>query len=367
MYLDGITSEHDEDVATSRRGCVEAQGMSATIKERLSAVNQRAVAFAASPNGKRFARVARYAFTAAIVVFLLVRLTQIGWGSILTSLPTTPWFYLFFLMLYFSLPIAETVVYGILWKDTRASDRFLALIKKRVFNRDVLGYSGEVYLATWGRRSTGRSDGDVLRNVRDVNILSSAASTTVALILLAVFLLLGQINVQAWVDQPLHYVIGAAIGVLVLAAVLWPVRRYLFALAWKLALVIFVIYAGRLLMGQVLQIAQWAVVLPEIPFTTWFTFAAVSLIISRVPFLPSHDLIFAGAGIELARVLGLPAAEIAAMLLLAGVLDKLMNLTMFALVSWRQGRNSLSANGTNEPVDHAIGEVALSEGDRLNP
>jgi hypothetical protein len=341
--------------------------MNAPIKERLRETSERASALAASARGRRIARFARYGFTAAIVVFLLVRITQIGWGAIATSLPTTPWFYVFFLMLYFSLPVAETLVYGMLWKDTRARDRVLALIKKRVFNRDVLGYSGEVYLATWGRKSSGTSHGDVLRNVRDVNILSSAASTTVALVLLAVFLLLGQINVQAWVDQPLHYVIGAAIAMLVLVGVLWPVRRYLFALAWKFALLIFVIYAGRLVLGQVLQIAQWAVVLPDIPVTTWFTFAAVSLIISRVPFLPSHDLIFAGAGIELARALGLPAAEVAAMLLLAGVLDKVMNLTMFAAVSWQQGRNSLTLNGTQDYASEKTEEAAVSDGDRLNP
>jgi hypothetical protein len=278
----------------------------------------------------------RYALTLGIVVYLVVRLTQIGWVSILTSLPSTPLFYLFFLLLYVSLPVAETFIYKIVWPATRRRDTFLALVKKRVFNRDVLGYSGELYLVAWARKSTGLRDGAILRNVRDVNILSSAASTSVAIALLAVFLILGQINVQTWVDRPLHYVFGAAIAGSVLVAALWPFRRYLFAMAWGAALSVFMIYAVRLLLGQVLQISQWAVVLPEIPLATWFTFAAVSLIISRIPFLPSQDLVFAGAGIELARVLGLPTAEVAGMLLIAGVLDKVMNLLTFAFVSYRQ-------------------------------
>jgi hypothetical protein len=321
--------------------------MGTAMTERLKRMGQRASAATETPRGRRFARIARFAVTAAIVGFLAVRLTQIGWVEILGALPTTPLFYLFFVLLYFSLPVAESFIYRRVWPSTRRRDTFLAFIKKRVFNRDVLGYSGELYLVAWARRKTGLKDGEILRNVRDVNILSSASSTSVAIALLAVFLLLGQINVQAWVDRPLHYVIGAAIGLGVIAVALWPFRRYIFSMAIGTAFVVFGIFALRLLIGQILQIAQWSVVLPEIPLTTWFTFAAVSLIISRVPFLPSQDLVFAGAGIELARVLELPAAEVAGMLLIAGVLDKVMNLLMFAFVSYRQRDVAVTIDGAS--------------------
>lgn len=323
--------------------------MNPSVTERLRELSGRVSRFVESPWGKRTVSMARYVLTAGIVGFLIVRLTQIGWMSILTSLPTSPFFYLFFLLIYASLPVAEGFVYRMLWPAVRMKSLLLALVKKRVFNRDVLGYSGEVYLAGWARRTTGLRDGDVLRNIRDANILSSVASTAVALSLLAVFLLLGQVNVQGWVDQPLHFVIGAAIGMAILGLVLWPVRRYIFALTFRLAAVVFAIYAFRLLIGQVLQIGQWAVVLPDVPLAIWFTFAAVGLVITRIPFLPSQDLVFAGAGIELARALGLPAAEVAGMLLVASVLDKVLNIIMFGTISWRQRKETLPGAHVAKP------------------
>ena len=81
------------------------------------------------------------------------------------------------------------------------------------------------------------------------------------------------------------------------------------------------------------QVVQWMVVMPEVSLQTWFSFLAVLLVISRIPLLPSRDLIFVGAGIELSRFLDVPPAPIAGMLLVQSVLDKLLNLVLFTLLS----------------------------------
>ena len=49
---------------------------------------------AASPKGGRLVRLAGLALTTLISLYLLLRLTRIGWGRVWEAVPETPWFYL---------------------------------------------------------------------------------------------------------------------------------------------------------------------------------------------------------------------------------------------------------------------------------
>ena len=88
-----------------------------------------------------------------IVAYLLYELRDISWTEIGAALPTNPLFYLLFLVLYFLLPVAECFVYRITW-TFEAWKSFPAFVKKRIYNNDILGYSGEVYFYTWARKNT---------------------------------------------------------------------------------------------------------------------------------------------------------------------------------------------------------------------
>src|SRR5690625_7706642 len=79
-------------------------------------------------------------------------------------------------------------------------------------------------------------------------------------------------------------------------------------MAPRIAAIVLGIYAVRLILGQVLQIGQWSVAMPSVALSTWFTFAAVSLIVSRIPFIPSQDLVFLGASVELSTMMDIPTA-----------------------------------------------------------
>lgn len=323
------------------------------LRARLAPWRARWIAFAGSERGRRVLVVARVGFVAALVGYLAWRLTVIGWGEVLRALPSTPWFYALFLLAFVQLPLAETLVYRLLWRF-RLADGLGVFLRKRVLNQDVLGYSGEVYLYLWARERAGSRRGAALwHDIRDNNVLSSVASTLVAVGLLVYFVLAGHVDVRTWLGG--HTVLeGALVGVLlaVLGAVALRFRRYLFALPLRLAVPIFGVHVVRLLAVNALQVAQWAVVLPEVPLGVWFTFLAATLVIERVPVLPNRDLLFFGVGLELAGRLGVPEAAMAGLLLAAGVLTKGLNLVLFgATLAWVRRR------GVPEPGQSAAAPV----------
>jgi len=102
------------------------------------------VEFWKSSSGKLTAKWLRRAFVLGIVAFLVWQIVQIGWQEVLESMPTTPWFYVIFLILYFALPMSEQFIYRMslnfgFWEGLKV------FIQKKVLNADVLGYSGEAY------------------------------------------------------------------------------------------------------------------------------------------------------------------------------------------------------------------------------
>ena len=289
--------------------------------------------FVESKRGQRILKAARAVFVLGIVAYLAYELRDARWVDIWAGLPTNPLFYLLFLALYFMLPVAEVFVYRITWTFD-AWKSFPAFIKKRIYNKDVLGYSGELYFYTWARKNVGLSDLDILKTIRDQNIVSSAASTMVALVLVAIFLYTGQLTVTALIGQPeAAYVVGGAVVLILLTALAVRLRRYLFSMAFKAANFIFIVHFVRLVIGQAMQIAMWAVAMPEVPLRIWFTYAALSIIVTRIPFVPNRDLIFMGFAVSLSGVLGVSEAGLVAMLAALTIVGKVINLVFFSVLS----------------------------------
>lgn len=306
--------------------------------------------FAKSRAGRRTLKALRWTVTAAIVGFLGYKLLGIGWTELWNSLPRTPWFYLIFVAIYFTLPTFESLVYGRLWK-LPARTTLPAMIKKRVLNVDVVGYSGEVYLYMWARRHVDRSDRELAHMVKDYNIVSSIASTLVAVGLLIVFVVIGQVPLpEAWLAHDLTYVVAAVAAIALVTGLTVHFRRAILMLPGRTLLALFGLHVGRLLFVMGLQVAQWAVVLPEVPLSTWCTFLAVQIVVSRVPFLPSRDLVFAGAGMELARAVKVSSSAVAGMLLVHTILSKIANFTLFTLLSVRDRRLRAAEAGA-EPAE----------------
>ena len=276
----------------------------------------------------------RRILVAAILGIIVYQLYLIGWQEVIRSLPTQPLFYILFFVLYLTLPTAEVFIYQQVWK-VKKWDSFKAFLTKRVYNDEVMGYSGEFYLFMWGRRFLDKKDTEILKNVRDNNILSSVTSNMMAFALVGILVFTGIINIEDLVDNVnLVYLVTGILIFIVFIVLFVQFRRYLFALSLKKSAVVFSIYLIRFMIHHGLMIVQWAVVIPNTPLSIWFTFLAIIIVVNRIPFIPSRDLVFMWAGIELSRALNMATAAVAGMLLVSSALKKVTNLILFLLINY---------------------------------
>lgn len=208
-------------------------------------------------------------------------------------------------------------------------------IIKRVYNKDVLGYSGELYFFVWAKKHLSLKDKDILFTIKDNNIISSVASTVVSVGLLSIFFFTGQVPIDEWftADQLVYWISGIVFA-LVLFIVLYRFRNYVIHMSWRTAFSIFGIQMLRLLVVQVLNLLMFYVVMPETPMYVWFTYLSIEIILSRIPFLPNKDFIFVSLSISLAGNLDVSESAIAGLMLTRSVLGKILNFIFFAVFSF---------------------------------
>lgn len=294
----------------------------------------RWTAFADSSIGRATIKFGRWFLTGAIVLFLLYRLTKIGWSEVIQQLPSNPLFYFFLLCSYVTLPIMESIMYSKIWSISPRS-LFYPMVKKKIYNQEVLGYSGELYLYAWAKSKINESKKNILHAIKDNIIISSITSTIVAFSLLGFYLYAGNISLNSLLgDRVGGFLIFSLLCLVVLVALLVFFRKSLLFLSRRLVKILFGLHTSRLILTQIFLVLQWNSVLPEVALSIWFTYLAVVIIISRVPFMPSKDLVFMGAGIELSSIMEIPEAQIAGMLLVASVVEKIINASMFAFISY---------------------------------
>ncbi|MFQ5568195.1 MAG: hypothetical protein ACE5G0_00885 [Rhodothermales bacterium] len=322
----------------------------------IETLKSRWAAFAASKGGRRVLKGVRGLFLLGILGFLAYTLKDIDWRRVAAELPTNPLFYLLFLLLYFILPFAELLAYRITWTFD-AWKSIPAFIKKRIYNKDVFQYSGEVFFFTWARKNVGLSNLELAKTIRDQNIVSSFSSTMVAFMMVVLFLYAGEKTVTDWVgEQGLSILLGAVVVVLVLTALGVRLRKYIFSMAWKTALLIFAVHVVRLVIGQTMQISIWAVAMPEVPLRVWFTYAALSIVITRIPFFPQTGLLFTSLSITMAGGMQVSEEAIAAMMLMIIGLSKALNLLFFAILSLTGRRSDVEIRAEEAEPPVAIRE-----------
>jgi len=304
------------------------------IKKIFSCLVESLKKFEESRTGKQLIKLFSILLTAIIIAYLVYKLTLIGWGKVLESLPHSPWFYLILLAMFFTLPVFEVLIYRVAWKThVNLWHLFLALMNKRVLDKDVLGYSGDMYLYLWARKHIKQPKKKILLLIKDNVILSSAASTLVAVFLLVVFFILGRIKIpDKWIHPDITHILVIIFCLILASGLVVKYRKRLISLKRKEVLQIFFLHIARLMVVQGLQVIQWIIVMPEIPFANWLTLLAVQIIITRIPLLPSRDLIFMGTGIEMSRFIDISTSGMAGMLLAASVINKILNLFFFVIV-----------------------------------
>lgn len=207
-------------------------------------------------------------------------------------------------------------------------------VYKKIYNSDVITYSGEVYLYYWAKKKFNYSKKDIVALIRDNNILSTLSSTMIAILLIGVFLTFGHIGFNEIMGREDHMWIPWILLVfIVLGAIALHNRRLWFSLSRNEALYILRVHISRLMVVHALEMLQWVVAIPVVSMNNWFSLMAAKIATSRIPLLPNKDLLFVSIVIGLSGTFGIPQAELASMLLVSSVMNKVINVGFFTWLS----------------------------------
>ena len=223
----------------------------------------------------------------ALLGAVLWRLHAAGWERSVALLHIGPLFWIALLLFYFALPIGEWLIYRRLWRLPGAG--FAPLLRKRVSNEILFGYSGELYFYLWARARPELTQAP-FGALKDVNVTSALSAAALTLVLLAVAapwlaaLDLGRLA------QPLLW---SAIVLAVVSLGVVAFGRRVFTLPRRDLVAITAVHLLRLLATTVLLALVWHLALPAVALSTWLLLSTGRLLIGRLPLIPNTDLVFA--------------------------------------------------------------------------
>jgi hypothetical protein len=270
--------------------------------------------------------------TVLIYSMLAYQLSKIGWREVVSSVPRTPWFYVFFIPLYFLLPLTELLIYRKIFAIPYRT-LFMGLLRKRVVNKDVMGYAGEVYFTFWVSKASQTPFRRTAGIIKDNALGSLLAVSTWTLIVLNIIVTGGGLSLVSDVQISTLQLAVLNIGFVVLLALLYKSKlsRLVLTLSRQRFAFITAVHLARLVLIASLQIIQWKVTVAGVPLDAWMLFLGLQILISRIPILPSRDIIFVGIGIQLMQLMSIPVLAVTSMLVTASVLDKGLNLILFVI------------------------------------
>jgi hypothetical protein len=231
------------------------------------------------------------AITLAVLVLALNQLAQVDLARVAAMVPTAAAFWLVYALSYLAGPLGDFIIFRRLWRIP--ADGFLALLRKLIGNELVTGYVGDLYFYTWARQRTAMVAAP-FGAVKDVAILSAMAANivTLALMLLA-YPLLGQLKLGI----PSGALVASVALMLVISSGVLLYRKKLFSLPSADLVYVTVVQSLRVVATLVLTGWCWALALPTESVQMWVLLSAMSMLLSRLPFLPNKDVVFAAVAV----------------------------------------------------------------------
>lgn len=228
-----------------------------------------------------------------VVARFLGRADLISLGQLL---PASAAFWMGMALLLSIQPIADYVIFRGLW-PLPLRGGLVALLRKSASNELLFGYSGELQFYLWARRNA-PIPGSPFGAVRDVAVLSALAGNIVTLVLLLAALALpGPLEFGAMNASVLWsgvFLVGSSMAVMLFRHRLFAVSRKQF---WRIA----AIHTARSIAVTVMFGLLWAMVMPGASLGWWLLLSAARQFVTRLPFLPNKDLVFAGLAAGMLR------------------------------------------------------------------
>jgi hypothetical protein len=291
---------------------------------------QRAVAKVTARWGKPARCVLRWAVPILLLGFLGHSLTQLGWVHVWDARPDALSFYVVLFLPFYVQPVADLVIYRNLLRVGKTLPLFV-LLRKRYLNAVLLEYSGEAYFFFWAQRNLDLRKGILLHAVKDTNILSATAGLTVAWLMLLALVASGDMRLPASLSANLQTFvsIGSLPFVLCLALVIGG--RRVTTLSRREVASTFAIHLARCVVALSLEFALWSLsgALPSA--AVCLEFVGLRLLVTRLPLIPSKDLLFIGVGIAAAGLMDLSALRVAAVLVIATAFNHLLEFVLVGL------------------------------------
>ena len=225
--------------------------------------------------------------------------------------PSAPAFWIGVVVFLSIQPIADFLIFRGLWPLPMAG--LAALFRKSASNELLFGYSGELQFYLWARRHA-PIPGSPFGAVRDVAVLSALAGNVVTIaLLLAAIALPGDLEFGSMG----HSVMWSAIVLVGSSMAIMLFRRRLLAVPRAQFRRIGAIHLARSVAMTLMIGLLWAMVVPSVSPGWWLLLAAARQFVTRLPFLPNKDLVFAGVAAEMLKSVPNVAETVA---LVAGVI-----------------------------------------------
>lgn len=231
------------------------------------------------------------AMTLLMVAGLGRELLDHGLAALWRHVPASPAFYVAFALLYMSAPTFDWIIFRRLWGLPAAG--LVALVKKRIANEVVVGYSGDAYFYVWARARM-KMVAAPFGAVKDVTILSAVAGNLITLAMIVVSLPFAR---DLLTPDMFKMVAGSAAVTLAISLPFLIFSRRVFSLPRRMLWWVFNIHCLRLLFGSLMIAVAWALAMPGEALVVWLFLAAARLLVSRLPLVPNKDLLFANFAI----------------------------------------------------------------------
>jgi len=240
---------------------------------------------------RRWPMVLAGALTLLMIAGLARELLDHGLVALARTVPTSPLYYIPFALLYMSPPTFDWIIFRKLWGIPASG--LVALLKKRVANEVVFGYSGEAYFYAWARARMKMVTAP-FGAVKDVSILSAVAGNAITLAMIVLALpFAGDLLTR---DQ-FGTVAGSAAIVVAMSLPFLLFSKRVFSLDRPTLWWVFGVHCVRLIVGSTLIALAWHFAMPDVSIGTWLFLAAARLLVSRLPLVPNKDLLFANFAI----------------------------------------------------------------------
>ena len=233
-----------------------------------------------------------------------------GLAGLQHKIPSNPLFYVAFAIFYLAPPTFDYLIFRRLWGIPL--DGMVALHKKRIANEVLVGYSGEAYFYAWARQRT-QMVAAPFGAVKDVTIQSAIAGNTFTLLLVLLVIPFKHMLPPDMVNW--STIIGSAALMVAMSLPFWLFSKRVFSLDRPALWRVFFMHMARLAAVTVSVALAWHFALPAVPIGTWLFLAAGRMLVSRLPFLPNKELVFAsfavlliGSGHSLSDLMAMIAA-----------------------------------------------------------